>query len=229
MNYLIIVAHPDDEVLGCGGTIAKLAKEGHDVFVAILGEGITSRFNDRAKTDINSLQMLHKQSRQVAEFLGVKEIFMYSLPDNRFDSVPLLDIIKKIENLILKIKPDVIFTHYAGDLNIDHCITHRAVLTATRPIHGNTVKDIYSFEIPSSTEWAFGQFSDNFNPNVFVDIAESVDVKLKAMEMYEGEARKFPHPRSERALKNLAECRGAAVGLHAAEAFELVRKIIRQD
>lgn len=223
-KMLIVAAHPDDEVLGCGGTIARLAIEKNEVFIAILGEGITSRFIERNEADIKLIQALHDRSSQVAGFLGAKDLFLYSLPDNRFDTVPLLDIVRKIEGLIDKVKPSVIYTHFAGDLNIDHVITHRAVLTATRPIEGHPVKEIYAFEVPSSTEWAFGQYNGAFNPNVFVDISETLELKIKAMELYESESQHFPHPRSTEALKASAHYRGSAVGFEAAEAFELIRE-----
>ena len=224
-TILVIAAHPDDEVLGCGGTIARLAMEGCEVYIAILGEGITSRFKDSKEADTELVKELHKRSLQVTKLLGGKDLFLYSLPDNRFDTVPLLDIIKIIEDLIEKLKPSIIYTHYAGDLNIDHVITHRAVLTATRPTEGHSVKEIYSFEVPSSSEWAFGQYNGAFNPNVFFDISETIDIKIKTMEIYESESRPFPHPRSPKALRAIVRRWGSVVGLEATEVFELVRLV----
>ena len=224
-RILIVAAHPDDEVLGCGGTIARLAKKGHDVYISILGEGITSRFNNTEEADSKLVKELHKRSQQVADILGARELFMYSLSDNRFDTVPLLDIVKIIEELIEKVQPSVIYTHFGGDLNIDHEITNRAVLTSTRPVKSHPVKEIYAFEVPSSTEWAFGQYRGGFNPSVFVDVSKTFDMKIKAMEIYESESRSFPHPRSPEALDALAKYRGSTVGLRAAESFEIVRKI----
>ena len=225
MNILVIAAHPDDEVLGCGGTIAREAIEGNEVFIAILGEGVTSRYEHREKADSELISKLHNQSNQVASFLGAKEIFMYNLPDNQFDTVPLLDVVKIIEGLVDKLAPTVIYTHHRGDLNIDHVITHRAVLTATRPLRGQPVQDIYAFEVPSSTEWSFGQYQGGFNPNMFVNISETLDQKIKAMEIYEGELRTFPHPRSSESLSSIAKYRGSAVGYKAAEGFEIIRSI----
>jgi LmbE family N-acetylglucosaminyl deacetylase len=224
-SILVVVAHPDDEVLGCGGTIARLTKEMKDVYVAILGEGIASRFNKRELADKSELKTLQNSSKRVAELLGVKELFLYDLPDNRFDTIPLLNIVKIIEALIDKVKPSTIFTHHGGDLNIDHSIIHRATLTAARPIAGQCVKKVYAYEVPSSTEWAFGQFTKGFQANVFVDISVSLEKKIKAMEIYESEARSFPHPRSPEALRALAKRWGATAGLEAAEAFELIREI----
>ena len=223
MNILVIAAHPDDEVLGCGGTIAREAIEGNEVYISILGEGVTSRYEHREKADSELISKLHNQSNQVASFLGAKEIFMYNLPDNQFDTVPLLDVVKIIEGLVDKLAPTVIYTHHCSDLNIDHTITHRATLTATRPFPGQPVKDIFAFEIPSSTEWAFGQLQGSFNPNVFVDISKTLDKKIKALEIYVEETRTFPHPRSQEALRSTAKYRGSAAGFAAAEGFEVIR------
>lgn len=225
MKVLVIAAHPDDEVLGCGGAIARLAKEGHELNIAILGEGVTSRYEKREAADQSLIGALQAKSRQVAELLGATSHFQGKLPDNRFDTIPLLEVIKDLERLVEEIQPEVIFTHGGADLNIDHTIVHRAVLTATRPMASCPVKAIYTFEIPSSTEWAFGQFHSPFRPNVFVDIVSSLEIKIQAMAVYESESRPFPHPRSREALLANARRWGSVVGLEAAEAFELVRKI----
>jgi LmbE family N-acetylglucosaminyl deacetylase len=225
MKCLIIVAHPDDEVLGCGGTIVRLTGEGHDVYVAILGEGITSRYNKRERADHEMIKKLQDRSRQVSKLLGVKELCLYDLPDNRFDTVALLDIIKIVEKLINRFQPQVVYTHHGGDLNIDHAITHRAVMTATRPVENYPVKELYAFEVPSSTEWAFVRFQPSFQPNVFMDISATLETKIQAMQIYESEARPFPHPRSPESLQALAKRWGSAVSVDAAEAFELVRLV----
>jgi len=225
MNVLVVAAHPDDEVLGCGGAIARLANEGNDVYIAILGEGITSRYEQRAQADASLVQALREKSKLVAECLGAKEPFTFDLPDNRFDTVPLLDIIKLIEDLIKRIQPRIIFTQHGGDLNIDHSIVFRATLTAARPVAGCSVKSIYAYEVPSSTEWAMGKISPSFQPNVFMDIQDTLELKLKAMSLYEGEVREFPHPRSSEALRAIAHRWGSVSGCKAAEAFELIRDI----
>ena len=224
-NILIIAAHPDDEVLGCGGTIARLTKRMTDVYVAILGEGLTSRYSKREHADADLLNNLIKSSKRASEILGVKELFLHGLPDNRFDTIPLIDIVKATEKIINKVKPTTVFTHHGGDLNIDHSITHRATIIATRPIAGQLVKKVYTYEVPSSTEWAFGQFAKDFHPNVFIDIEDTIATKIKAMKIYESETRFFPHPRSLEALKLLAKRWGSVVGMKAVEAFELVREI----
>ena len=226
-KILVIAAHPDDEVLGCGGTIARYVKTGHQVSVVILGEGITSRDAKRLpaqrKKDISGLK---QQVRRANALLGTDAVSFFNLPDNRFDSLDLLDIVKRVEEHVADTRPDIIFTHSGCDLNIDHTITHRAVLTATRPVPGHFVKEIYTFEVPSSTEWAFNRLLPSFRPNVFIDIADTLDVKLSAMKLYELEARQFPHPRSSEAIAALAGYRGSTVGIEAAEAFELVRKTL---
>ena len=225
MTVLVIAAHPDDEVLGCGGTITCLTGEGHDVYVAILGEGITSRYDKHKQVDQGIIKELQDRSRQASKLLGVKELCLYDFSDNRFDTVPLLDIVKTVERLINRFQPQIVYTHHGGDLNIDHVITHRAVMTATRPVVNCPVKEIYAFEAPSSTEWAFGQFQSAFRPNVFVDISDTLELKIQAFQLYESEARLFPHPRSSEALRAIAQRWGSVVGLKAAEAFELVRDV----
>ena len=225
MNVLVLAAHPDDEVLGCGGTIARLAQAGHEVSIAILGEGITSRYRDREQAEQALLTQLHGDSQKVADLLGAKQLFLRGLPDNRFDSVPLLDIVKIIEDLIAETTPEVVYTQHGGDLNIDHVMLYRATLTATRPVGAYAVKKVYAYEVASSTEWAFAQFAPAFRPNVFVDIDGTLETKIQAMECYESEARPFPHPRSPDALRAIARRWGSVVGVPAAEAFELVREV----
>lgn len=225
MNILIIAAHPDDELLGCGGTIARLSREGHSVFVAILGEGVTSRFEKRDHADPQHIQALQDCSRKVGRMLGVKDLAFYEFPDNRFDTIPLLEIIKPIENLIIELQPQVVYTHHGGDLNIDHTIINRAVLTATRPTAALSVKTVYAFEAVSSTEWTFQSLNPIFRPNTFVDIKETLEIKIEAMKIYESEMRPFPHPRSSKALIINAQRWGSVAGIEAAEPFELIREV----
>jgi LmbE family N-acetylglucosaminyl deacetylase len=225
MKVLCIAAHPDDEVLGCGGTLGRLAAEGQEVFIAILGEGITSRYAQREHADSALLQDLQDHSRLAAKILGVQDVFLFNQPDNRFDTVPLLELAKIVEGLVQKLQPAVVFTQHGGDLNVDHQQVFRATLTGTRPMAGSVVRTVYAYEVPSSTEWAFGQFSPVFHPNTFFDISATLDAKVKAMQIYESEARAFPHPRSPESLRALALRWGAVAGLRAAEAFQLIRDI----
>lgn len=225
MNILVVAAHPDDEVLGCGGTIARLAIENNHVYIAILGEGLTSRFPQREQVDIKLVQALRGTAQSVADCLGAKKLFTYDLPDNRFDTVPLLDIVKLIEDLIKRTQPQIIYTHNGSDLNIDHTLVFRATLTATRPLPDCVVKTVYSYEVPSSTEWAMGKDSSSFQPNVFMNIEGTLELKLKAMALYEGELRAFPHPRSAEAIRVIANRWGSVSGCRSAEAFTLIRDV----
>lgn len=222
-SVLIVAAHPDDEVLGCGGTIAKLAREGASVHVAILGEGMTSRYAKREQADASRVENLQDCARRAADLLGATEVHCFGLPDNRFDTVPLLDIVKRLEELIQVLRPEVVYTQHGGDLNIDHAATFRATLTATRPLPQSPVRVLYSYEVGSSTDWGFQQFSPPFHPNRFVDISDSLDLKLRAIELYHTEARSFPHPRSTEALRANAVRWGSVAGFGAAEAFMLIR------
>lgn len=223
-KILVVAAHPDDEVLGCGATMAKHSKE-NEIYVLILGEGITSRYDNPADAFKDDLAKLKEKAEKSAKLLGAKQVFFFDLSDNRFDTVPFLDIVKKVEKLIYDIKPDIVFTHHSGDLNIDHRITFQAVMTAARPQNNNSVKEIYSFEILSSTEWSCQKIERPFLPNVFEDASEHIEKKLEALKIYESEMKEFPHPRSEEGVKILAQKRGMEVGLKYAEAFELIRKI----
>lgn len=223
MNVLIVAAHPDDEVLGCGGAIAKLAKKGDDVYTLILGEGITSRDETRNRRKREKeIKELRLQIKRANKIIGVRDTFVFDFPDNRFDTVALLNIVKTIEDIKNKIKPDIIFTHYEKDLNIDHKITYQAVITATRPLPDETVKEIYSFEILSSTEWSYPL---SFSPDVFFDVSDTIEVKLKAMAEYKTELKDFPHPRSLEGIEQNAQLWGMKVGLKYAEAFKAVRLV----
>ena len=222
-SILIVTAHPDDEVLGCGGMIAKHSRN-NEIYTLVLGTGITSRgISEEQKEE--HLAKINEDAKEANELLGIKELFLMNLPDNKFDSIPLLDITKTIESKIKDVKPDVIFTHHSGDLNVDHRLTFEAVLIATRPLEHCPVKEIYSFEVPSSTEWRFSKIEDGFTPNIFEDITGTIDIKLKAMEIYESEIRKYPHPRSPEALKIISQRWGIVCGLKYAEAFMLIRMI----
>lgn len=225
MSVLVIAAHPDDEILGCGGTMTRLIREGVQVRIAILAEGMSSRYGQRADADQKQLQHLHSRAQQAADKIGATELVLCKLPDNRLDTVPLLDVVKTVEGLVDRFHPTVIYTHHPGDLNVDHGVVHRAVLTATRPMNGQCVRDLYAFEVPSSTEWAFQRLEPSFRPNVFVDISDSLDNKIAALECYDTEIREFPHPRSAEALRAIATRWGSVAGVKAAEAFELIRSV----
>jgi LmbE family N-acetylglucosaminyl deacetylase len=227
MTVLVVAAHPDDEVLGCGGTIARRVGEGNNVYVAILGEGITSRYDNREDADQELIESLKETSRKVGTLLGVEKMYLHDFPDNQFDTVPLLDVVKTIEDIIDEVRPEVVFTQHGGDLNIDHNIVYRATLTATRPMTDCPVQKVYGYEVASSTEWAFQEFSPPFRPNTFVGVEESLEKKIEAMQMYESESRSYPHPRSPKSIRAIARNWGRTAGMQAAEAFELVRAVDR--
>lgn len=227
-NIMIVVAHPDDELLGIGGTIQKLKFEHNcKIHVLILGEGITSRDNERNIKKRNEDLKTHQENILSAKkILGYDKLSTYNFPDNRFDTISILDIIKVIEKEKLKSNPDIIFTHHGGDLNIDHQITFQSVITSCRPQSTENVKLILCFETPSGTEWQSSNHPLSFNPNFFIELDENqIKKKTEAMECYKFEKRKFPHPRSPKALKILASYRGISIGRKYAEAFFIVRSI----
>ncbi len=227
-KIMVIVAHPDDEILGLGGTINKLIKNYQaDVHTLILGEGITSRSELRDRKKWMKQLDIHNSNIEMAKsIIGYQSLSTYQFPDNRFDTIPLLDIIKVVENEKEKFCPNIIFTHHHGDLNIDHQITNKAVITSCRPINSKTPEAIISFETPSSTEWNIQNIENLFQPNLFFKISKSnLDAKIKAMESYIYEKRKFPHPRSPEALEILAKRNGLIIGAEYAESFEILRFI----
>ncbi|PCJ61788.1 MAG: GlcNAc-PI de-N-acetylase [Planctomycetota bacterium] len=222
MNILIIAAHPDDEVLGCGGVMAKLSSEGHDVHVLILGEGVTARKNLNDEQKITKLSELHDQSKKASDLLGVNSVRFENFPDNQFDTVSLLSITQKIESVLNDIQPSMVFCQHGGDLNIDHQITFKATLTATRPMMGSVVNKLLAYEVMSSTEWAFQQFEPSFKPNCFYDIENVIDKKIEAMKIYKDELCDFPHPRSVENLLASSKRWGSNIGCQNAEAFQII-------
>ena len=222
-KILIVAAHPDDEVLGCFGTVVRLIKEGYDAYTLILGEGKTSRDESRiAENKKDELEVLNQEIVEANKVIGIKKVFIETFPDNRFDSVDLLDIIKAISKVKEEIKPDIIFTHYEHDLNIDHQITYKAVITATRPMEDECVKEIYSFEILSSTEW---NYPLSFSPDTYFDISDTIDLKIDAMKNYASELCSYPHPRSLEGIKLNAQYQGMRIGKEYVEAFKVIRNI----
>ncbi len=228
-KILVVVAHPDDELLGLGASMHRLIRE-HKVEtrVVILGEGITSRSDTRDVTLWEEQLKTHRQNIVNAQqAIGYGSVGIYDFPDNRFDTVALLDIIKVVEREKQNFMPDVIFTHHGGDVNVDHQRTFQAVVTACRPMTHEKVKTIITFETPSGTEWRASADPNHFIPNMFIAVNEAdVDAKIKGMESYEFERREYPHPRSPEALKVQARRWGVAVGVPYAEAFCIVRQIM---
>jgi LmbE family N-acetylglucosaminyl deacetylase len=223
-RVLVVASHPDDEVLGVGGTLVRHAAEGAAVDILILAEGATSRDATRdPAARAAELEALRGASRRAAAILGVNAPRFGNLPDNRMDSVDLLDVIKLVEKVVAQVRPDIVYTHHAYDLNVDHQITHRAVLTACRPLPGTSVTAVYAYETVSSTEWSIA--GGGFQPTHFVDVARYLDRKIAALNAYESEMRPPPHARSIAAVKALAQLRGFSVGIDSAEAFVVVRQL----
>lgn len=226
-TILIVAAHPDDEILGAGATAARHAAEGDAVYALILGEGQTSRGARREDTGRGILEELHANTLESAGIIGFRQVFFADFADNRFDGTDLLDIVKAVEQKIWELRPQIIYTHYSGDLNVDHQYTARAVLTAARPIGDYCVEEIYAFETLSSSEWNFDHSGQpGFCPNVFVDITDYYGKKEEAMKCYVSELCEFPHPRSLTGMDVLSRTRGMAAGMERAEAFLLIRKTV---
>lgn len=219
---LVVAAHPDDEVLGCGGTIAWHISKGDLVSVVFMTDGVSSR----QSSSYSNADLRKKMSNKAIEFLGIKNSYTFSFPDNSMDAVPLLSIVQSLEKIILSVMPDIIYTHHIGDLNIDHKITCEAVLIACRPVPSNKVLEIYGFEIVSSTEWQPDP-QRTFIPNMFVNISDFMDKKISALTFYKDEMRLPPHSRSVDHIKSLAIHRGSSVGMFMAEAFSIYRILIK--
>lgn len=224
----VIAAHPDDEVLGCGGTIARHIQERDEVHVLIMAEGLTSRDRQRNRshrsTDLSNLAIDAQKANQV---LGTTSLTLRNFPDNRLDSIDLLDLIKCIENFLKQYPARIVYTHHGGDLNVDHRRVHESVVTACRPMPGQSVEKLLFFEVASSTEWQTVNMISAFIPSWFVDISITLEIKLDALKEYKSEMRSWPHARSLSSIEHLAKWRGASVGLEAAEAFMAGRIIVR--
>lgn len=230
MKILVLAAHPDDEVLGLGGTIAKYAKAGDKFYISFLGEGLFSRPGLAGgclppKSPGMALKELRASSQKAGKILGVKEISFHDFPDNSFDTVPFLKLVKFVEGEIEKVGPEIIYTHFYGDLNIDHRLTFEACLTAVRPLSPRLISRILCFETLSSTEWQAPVADRNFNPNWFEDISAFMGKKKEALKAYKSEVRPYPHPRSPEGCEIAARRWGLKAGLTLAEAFWLVREI----
>ena len=226
-KVLVVVAHPDDELLGLGGTLHRLVFDAHaQVHVVILGEGITSRAIPSDSEREECLRIHRENILQAQRCIGYQTVSLHRFPDNRFDNVNLLEIVKVVEAEKASFSPFAVFSHHAGDLNIDHQRTAHSVLTACRPIPNESVKFIFAFETPSSTEWQMPDRHLQFSPNVYSVLREEhIEAKIRGMECYQFERRAYPHPRSPEALRNRARYWGSAVGEFFAEPFVLVRAI----
>jgi LmbE family N-acetylglucosaminyl deacetylase len=235
MKILIVVAHPDDEVLGMGGTIKKLTKNKNQIKIVIMATGISARrsinFKNSSKYNItkNQQKIIEKQiitikahAKKAAKVLGVSDVEFLGYPDNEMDTISNLELTKSVEKIIQNFKPEIVYTHTPFDVNVDHVSCYNAVLTATRPKKNAIVKKVISFEVPSSTEW---NFTSVFTPNTFVDISHELKSKIKALECYKTEIENYPHPRSAKALQSIGNRWGTVSGFSIAEAFSLIRSL----
>ncbi len=213
-NVIVIAAHPDDEILGPGGTIKKLVNNGNKVISVVVAKG------RKEKEDCIKESML-----EANKYLGVEEVVFLEYPNLLLETLPLHSLTKEIEALLAKYEPSMIFTHHYGDLNRDHQILYQAVITSARPLPGKKAAEILCFETVSSSEWSQHTNDKEFKPNYFVDITETIDDKLKSLSFYHMEMRDFPHPRSYQGVKSLAQVRGMTVGVDYAEAFEIIRRV----
>jgi LmbE family N-acetylglucosaminyl deacetylase len=213
---LVIAAHPDDEVLGCGGVLALHARAGDPVTVAIACEGESLRYGPDGVGQAEHI-------RQAAEKLGVREVRQLRFPDQALETIRLTELIGPLEKVTREVRPRVVYCQYGGDVNRDHQILFKAALVATRPTEGY-LDTVYAFDTASSTEWAYPR---SFVPDTWVDISAALEVKLEAMACYVSELRDYPHPRSLKALEHRARALGNQVCLDAAEVFMTIRRVAR--
>jgi LmbE family N-acetylglucosaminyl deacetylase len=223
-NIAIVVAHPDDEVLAFGGVMGRHAARGDNVHLLIMATGLAARTGDNS-VDAGSLEKLRVDARAAAKVLGVGNVTFGDFPDNRMDSVALLDVVKRIELFLDQAAATTLYTHHVGDMNIDHTVIARAALTACRPLPGAKIRRIYSGEVLSSSEYALPEH--RFSPTTYVDIEAFLERKCAAMKCYRSEIRDAPHPRSVDSIVALARLRGSEAGLKAAEGLRLLREIER--
>lgn len=218
-RILVVAAHPDDEALGCGATLVCWADAGAHVEAVFMTDGESARAGGRHRAGAR-----REAAERAAAILGVADLAFHDFPDNRMDTVPLLDVVQAVESHVERVRPEVVLTHHTGDLNVDHERTAHATWTACRPLPGASVRELLAFEVLSSTDWG-APAAGRFAPQLYVDVTETFERKLRVLEAYESEMRAPPHARSIEAVQTLARYRGTSVGLELAEAFEIVRAI----
>ena len=221
MNVLMVVAHPDDEVLGPGGTVARHVAEGDEVAILILADHGSVRYDEELMREVR------RAARAASNRMGVSEVRFGELEDQKLDALPILEVTQRVEAVLQEVQPEIVYTHHRGDINRDHTVVHEATLTAARPYSAPFVRRVLCYETPSATEWAGPYPESAFIPNVFVDISDYLEIKLQAMAEYPSELREAPHPRSLEALLSHAAHWGSVIGVSAAEPFMLVREILR--
>jgi len=218
-RVVVLGAHPDDEILGAGGTLALHVRDGDEVHAIVVADGASSRASDDMKI------ALEDDAARAADAIGFASIRLRSLPDQRLDTLSFLDLTQVIESILDDIDPHVVYTHFPGDVNVDHGLVARATWTACRPYARPSLRRFAVFETPSSTEWAWPVNDSSLQPNHFVDITETLDRKIAAMECYRSELREYPHPRSSRSLRERAAFWGSQVGRLAVEPFRILRNV----
>ncbi len=216
---MVIAAHPDDELLGAGGTLVRHVREGDEVHAVIVADGAGSRY------PAELVATLEKQARRAAEVIGFTSVQFLSLPDQRLDTVPLIELTQRLEGVLDDLEPGTVYTHFPEDVNADHRLVARCAWTACRPYARPGLRKFAVFETPSSTEWAWPMTGTEFRPNLFVDVTDTLDAKIAAMECYETELREYPHPRSSLALRERAAYWGSHVGRLAAEPLVVLREV----
>lgn len=214
-SVLVVGAHPDDEVLGVGGTMAKHVAAGDEVHVLIVTEGTTQQYDDA-----DLIERKKEEAKACGDHLGIDSVRFGGLPDMRLDEVAHVEVNSVIEDACDEIEPDIVYTHSRSEINKDHRAVYDSTLVATRPFSG--VSEILAYETPSSTNWT-PPTGASFTPTAFVNVSSHLETKLQAFAEYKTELRDHPHPRSQEALRSIAKARGAAAGVPAAEAFKLCR------
>jgi LmbE family N-acetylglucosaminyl deacetylase len=218
-RVLVIAPHPDDEVLGCGGTIAKNTRAGYDAYLCIVTKGYTPDWSEEF------LRKRPKEIERAGKILGIKKTYFLDFPTVKLDTVPQKELNDSFAQVVNEVKPEVVYIPHRGDVNKDHRLVFGAAIVATRPTPGSTITEVLSYETLSETEWGAPSGDNAFIPNVYVDISETLEIKLKAMSFYKTELKEYPHPRSLESILALAKTRGSTIGVRAAEAFVLVREI----
>ncbi|HWK90617.1 MAG TPA: PIG-L deacetylase family protein [Longimicrobium sp.] len=228
MNVLAVVAHPDDELLGCGATLRRLANEGHDVYSVVLCSQADAR---HSRPELERLQQVAGESSRM---VGIKDTLNYDFPNIRFNTVPHLEMVKAVEDAIVRFRPEWIFAHHPGDLNVDHRVAYEATMSAvrlpqrmSRGLDPSLIRKVFLFEVLSSTDWAM-PIDTPFRPNAFFDVRATFEDKMAALEAFEGALKPYPHSRSAENVRHLAHVRGAQIGIELAEAFSLVHDVYLQ-
>lgn len=227
-KILVIAAHPDDEVYGMGGTIAKLSSEGNEVYVLIVTDGCTTQYSEDTRLE-EIIEKKRIEAIKANEILGVTKVYFGNLPDMKLDNIPHIEVNNIIETTIREVEPDIVYTHFWGDVNMDHKCVYESTLVATRPTPQQKIKELYCYRVPSSTEWSPQITNSIFMSNTYYDISSYCEQKYDAISKYETELRPYPHPRSIKYVNIMDISTGLKCGLDSAEEFILIRKVNREN